>query len=90
MLPVPLFPGLPGGPELLVVFLVILLVFGPLVLGVVALFAYLRRRDADGGDASDRLAELEARVTELEREERGAGGDGSDAGTAGSGGRDER
>jgi sec-independent protein translocase protein TatA len=87
MPPVPLFPGLPGGPELLVVFLVILLVFGPLVLGVVALFAYLRQRDG-GDDAGDRLAELESRVAELEREERDAGRDGSDAGASGADPRD--
>jgi hypothetical protein len=73
MLQVPLFPGVPGGPELVVIFLVILLVFGPVVLGVVVLLAYLRRKGG-GDDRSRRIAELEARIDELEGggSERGA------------------
>lgn len=66
MLQVPLFPGVPGGPELLIIFMVILLVFGPVVLGVVVLFAYLRRKRGDEDEKSERIAELEARIDELE------------------------
>ena len=58
-----------GGPELLVVFLVMFLLFGPVVLAVVALVKY-----TDGG--TDRLDELEARVAELEGRNDGEGEDG--------------
>jgi sec-independent protein translocase protein TatA len=74
MLHVPLFPGVPGGPELIVIFFVILLVFGPVVLGVVVLFAYLRRKRGDEDEKSERIAELEARINELEGESAESGG----------------
>lgn len=73
MLQVPLFPGVPGGPELLIIFMVILLVFGPVVLGVVVLFAYLRRKRGDEDEKTERIAELEARIDELERGPAGSG-----------------
>jgi sec-independent protein translocase protein TatA len=75
MLQVPLFPGVPGGPELIIIFLVILLVFGPVVLGVVVLFAYLRRKGGGDDEKDERIAELEARIDELEGE---TGGDATD------------
>jgi sec-independent protein translocase protein TatA len=55
---VPLFPGVPGGPELLVILLLMIALFGlPVVLALLG-WRYLR------GD--DQVAELEARVGELE------------------------
>ena len=55
---VPLFPGVPGGPELLVVLLLMIALFGlPVVLALLG-WRYLR------GD--DNVEELEARVSELE------------------------
>lgn len=68
MLQVPLFPGVPGGPELIIIFMMVLLVFGPVVLGVVVLFAYLRRKRGDEDEKSQRIEELEARIDELEGE----------------------
>jgi sec-independent protein translocase protein TatA len=60
---IPLFPGVPGGPELLVVLLLMIALFGlPVVIAVLG-WQYLRG-DRDG----DRVAELEARVRELEAE----------------------
>jgi sec-independent protein translocase protein TatA len=57
---VPLFPGVPGGPELLVVLLLLVALFGvPLVVAFLG-WQYLR------GDG--RVDELEARVRELESE----------------------
>jgi sec-independent protein translocase protein TatA len=70
MLQVPLFPGVPGGPELFIIFLVILLVFGPVVLGVVVLLAYLRRKEGRDDEKSERIADLEARIDQLEGGER--------------------
>jgi sec-independent protein translocase protein TatA len=68
MVPLPLFPGIPGGPELLVIFLIMVLMFGiPLVLiagGVVGgakLLGDSKRKD-------ERVEELETRVQELERQ----------------------
>ncbi|MFC5366821.1 hypothetical protein [Salinirubrum litoreum] len=75
MLQVPLFPGIPGGPELIIIFLVILLVFGPVVLGVVVLFAYLRRKGGGDDEKSQRIEELEARIDQLEE---GSTDDGDD------------
>lgn len=54
----------PGGPELLIVLLVLFVLFGPVVLAVVALVKYTD--DGEAGD--DRVDELEARVAELEQE----------------------
>jgi len=62
---VPLFPGLPGGPELLIVLIILLiLVVGPGILLVLFGAYVLRGRDGD----DDRVEELEARIEELERE----------------------
>jgi len=66
-LPIPaVVPGVPGAPELIVILLVAVVVFGvPLVL-VAALVLYLRR---------DRtVEELERRIEDLEAEQRGDGG----------------
>jgi len=65
--PVPLFPGLPGGPELFVVALLQLLFYGALVaLAVVGAAKLLGRGERD--DTEERIAELERTVERLERE----------------------
>jgi sec-independent protein translocase protein TatA len=64
MATVPLFPGVPGGPELLVVLLLLVALFG-----VPVVVAVLGWRYVSGGD---RVEELEARVEELESEIRTA------------------
>jgi hypothetical protein len=65
--PVPLFPGLPGGIELLIVLLIQLLIFGVLVaLAAVGAAKLLKRGGSD--DADERIAELEQKVDRLERE----------------------
>ena len=62
---VPLFPGLPGGPELLIILILFLLVVvAPLVLLAAAVVGGVRLF----GGSDDRVEELEARVAELERE----------------------
>ncbi|WP_380678496.1 Sec-independent protein translocase subunit TatA/TatB [Salinigranum sp. GCM10025319] len=58
---VPLFPGVPGGPELLVILLLMIALFGlPVVIVAVFGWRYL--------DRNDQVEELEARVRELESE----------------------
>ncbi|MFB6160022.1 MAG: preprotein translocase subunit TatA [Haloferacaceae archaeon] len=72
---VPLFPGVPGGPELIVLLLLVLLLGLPLVLvaGAVVLGIDVLGGDEDGergADATDaRIEELERRVAELERDD---------------------
>ena len=61
----PLFPGLPGGPELLIVLLVMVLVLGIPTL-LVAAAAFFGLRHVRGGDTrEERVAELEREVREL-------------------------
>jgi sec-independent protein translocase protein TatA len=58
---VPLFPGVPGGPELLVILLLMVALFGlPVVIVAVFGWRYLHR--------DDQVEELRARVDELESE----------------------
>ncbi|MFQ3318798.1 MAG: sec-independent protein translocase protein TatA [Natronomonas sp.] len=59
----PLQFAIPGGPELLVILLIAILLFGAPLLLVVLLIA----KQGSGTD-SDRVAELEQRVEELEAE----------------------
>ena len=54
--------GLPGGPELLIIFVIMLLIFG-VPLALVAGGVVLYRRGSN-----DRVEELEARIDELEWE----------------------
>jgi hypothetical protein len=62
---VPLFGPVPGGPELLIITLVtLLLFFGPVVAVV---YLLVRESDADGVD-DDELAEMQGRIDELEAE----------------------
>jgi sec-independent protein translocase protein TatA len=56
---VPLFPGVPGGPELLVILLLLVALFGvPIVIAVLG-WQYLTGDD-------DQIDSLEARVRDLE------------------------
>jgi sec-independent protein translocase protein TatA len=64
---VPLQIGIPGGPELLVILLMMLILFGvPLFLLGVGGFAYLRMNASD--DTQERIAELEAEIDHLKHE----------------------
>jgi sec-independent protein translocase protein TatA len=73
---VPLQMGVPGGPELLVILLVLLLLFGiPLVLLGVGGFVYLRANTDD--DTEERIAELEGEIETL-KSELDAGGQSTD------------
>lgn len=76
MLSVPLFPGIPGGPELLVVLLIMLLLLGvPLLLVVGGVVGGIRLF-GDSKQKADRVEELESRVDRLEAElERERGSD---------------
>jgi len=62
---VPAFPGIPGGVELLVILLIMIVVFGiPFVLLLGAVFLGWNVL----GSRRERVEELEERVAELERE----------------------
>ena len=66
---VPAFGGVPGGPELIIILIIAVLLFGvPLVL-VAAAVLYLTTRSEDETAAErtddDRIAELEAEVERL-------------------------
>ncbi|MEF8843110.1 MAG: hypothetical protein V5A62_16045 [Haloarculaceae archaeon] len=62
---VPAFPGIPGGVELLVILLIMVVVFGiPFVLLLGAVFLGWNVL----GSRRERVEELEERVAELERE----------------------
>ena len=62
---VPAFPGIPGGVELLVILIIMVVVFGiPFVLLLGAVFLGWNVL----GSRGERVEELEERVAELERE----------------------
>jgi sec-independent protein translocase protein TatA len=61
---VPLFPGVPGGPELLIIMVVLLVV----VVGPGILLVLLGVRFLGDNDDKKRIQELEARIDELEAE----------------------
>jgi len=62
---VPAFGGIPAGPELVIVLLIAVLLFGvPLVVIAGAVLLFTLRSDGEGTDA-DRIAELEAEVERL-------------------------
>jgi len=64
---VPLQMGIPGGPELLVILLIMVVLFGvPLVLLGVGGFVYLRSNADD--DTQERIAELEGEIDQLKSE----------------------
>ena len=61
---VPLQMGVPGGPELLVILLILLLLFGlPILLLGVGGFLHLRSNADD--ETKERIAELESEIDEL-------------------------
>ena len=61
---VPLQMGVPGGPELLVILLILLLLFGlPILLLGVGGFLYLRSNADD--ETKERIAEFESKIDEL-------------------------
>jgi sec-independent protein translocase protein TatA len=66
---VPLQMGIPGGPELLVILLIMVILFGiPLVLLGIGGFVYLRSNaDGDDGDedTQERIARLEGEIDQL-------------------------
>jgi sec-independent protein translocase protein TatA len=64
---VPLFPGLPGGPELLIVILLQLLFYGAIV-GLAAVGAAKLLGWGENDDTEERIEELERKVERLERE----------------------
>jgi len=60
---------IPGGPELIVVLLVAVLLFGiPLVLIAVVGALYLRANSGGDEDVTERVAELEAETAQLRAE----------------------
>ncbi|AZQ13654.1 MULTISPECIES: preprotein translocase subunit TatA [Halorubrum] len=62
---VPAFGGIPAGPELVIILLIAVLLFGvPLVVIAGAVLLFTLRSDGEGTDA-DRIAELEAEVERL-------------------------
>lgn len=66
--------GIPGGPELLVIFLMLVMMALPVALVVIIVVIILRLRNSGGGD--DRVEELERRVDRLQSElEAERGGD---------------
>jgi len=72
---VPLQMGIPGGPELLVILLILLLLFGiPLALLGVGGFLYLRSNASD--ETQERITELEAEIDHLRGELDANTGDG--------------
>jgi sec-independent protein translocase protein TatA len=87
MVALPLFGPIPGGPELLVILLVAVVLFGvPLVL-LLGVLGYLRT----GESSEERIAELERRIGELEHEQRDDGrpSRAGDQGRHGNGERDD-
>ena len=65
---VPAFGGIPAGPELVIILLIAVLLFGvPLVVIAGAVLLFTLRSDGEGTDA-DRIAELEAEVERLRQE----------------------
>jgi uncharacterized RDD family membrane protein YckC len=66
MLPPASFGGMPGGMELAIIFLMLLLLAVPLVFIVLGLGYFSRR--SGGGDLEDRVANLEGQVAALREE----------------------
>jgi sec-independent protein translocase protein TatA len=74
----PAFGGVPGGPELVILLLVLVLLFGVPVVVIAGAVLFFGLRDDDGAADADRVAELEAEVDRL-REMVDDGGDERDA-----------
>ncbi|GAA0547106.1 preprotein translocase subunit TatA [Halorubrum ejinorense] len=66
--PVLAFGGVPGGPELLILLVVLVLLFGVPLVVIAGVVVFLKLR-SDGEEAdADRIAELEAEVERLREE----------------------
>jgi len=62
---VPAFGGVPGGPELVIILIILVLLFGVPIVLIAAGVVFLKLR-SDGEEAdADRIAELEAEVERL-------------------------
>jgi sec-independent protein translocase protein TatA len=62
---VPAFGGVPAGPELVIIMLIAVLLFGVPVVVIAGAVLFLKLRDDDEGADADRIAELEAEVERL-------------------------
>jgi sec-independent protein translocase protein TatA len=78
MVPVPLFPGIPGGPELLIILLVVVILGIPLS-AVVLIGLGVTKLRSNEQDREERIAELEREVDRL-RDESDGRPDGTRAG----------
>jgi sec-independent protein translocase protein TatA len=81
---VPAFGGVPGGPELLIILLISVLIFGVPLVVIAGAVVFLKLRSDDGEADADRIAELEAEVERLREQvddepEEADGGDQSSA-----------
>ena len=63
--PVPAFGGVPAGPELVIILMIAVLLFGVPIVVIAGVVLFLKLR-SDGDEAdTDRIAELEAEVERL-------------------------
>ena len=63
--PVLAFGGVPGGPELLVLLVILVLLFGVPLVVIAGVVVFFKLRSDDGEGDADRVAELEAEVERL-------------------------
>jgi len=77
---VPAFGGVPGGPELLILLIIFVLLFGVPVAVIAGVLLVLKLRSDGDGSEADRIAELEAEVERLREkvDEEPDGPDGDD------------
>jgi sec-independent protein translocase protein TatA len=62
---VPAFGGVPGGPELLIILLILVLLFGVPIALIAGVVLFFRLQSDDEEADADRIAELEAEVERL-------------------------
>ncbi|MGQ3328746.1 preprotein translocase subunit TatA [Halorubrum sp. FL23] len=62
---VPAFGGVPGGPELLILLVVLVLLFGVPLVVIAGVVLFFRTRSDDADADADRIAELEVEVERL-------------------------
>ena len=77
---VPAFGGVPGGPELLILLIIFVLLFGVPVAVIAGVLLILKLRSDGDGSEADRIVELEAEVERLREkvDEEPDGPDGDD------------
>jgi sec-independent protein translocase protein TatA len=73
----PAFGGVPAGPELVIILIILVLLFGVPIALIAAGVVFLKLRSDDDGADADRIAELEAEVERL-REQVGDESNGRD------------